>query len=948
MRSNATLLITLLLLSAAMPLATHAQHADQLAMGNTWMRASASLFEENKGQVSGDDAAKVRYTYTDGPLNIFLLDDGLAYQFNRTHYPEGYRRPNLHGDDADEAMRSLMDEVRVETYRMDMTLVGADPNAKVTATGRSQDHTHFYKHEALDVHRYSTITYHAVYPHIDWVIYCGADGRGVKYDFIVHPGGDPQQIAFTTRWVEELKLGEDGSLVLANRMGSITERTPVSFQGGREIGTSFRVEHERISFQVEAYDPHETLIIDPNVLWATYYGGNLADDAYSVATDGAGNVYMAGSSRSTANIAAGGHQNSLAGDIDAMLVKFNSDGVRQWATYYGGSAADFGTVCATDGLGNVYLSGQTFSSNGIASGGHQAAFGGTADAFLVKFNSAGMRQWGTYYGGSGLEAGLSCAVDGLNNVYLAGRTGSSDQIAFEGHQNVFGGGDDAFLAKFNSNGVRQWATYYGGASTDVATSCTTDVNNSVYIAGRSNSPANIAFNGYQNANAGGFDAFLAKFSDSGTRLWATYYGGAGFENGAAVAVDGTGNVFVAGITTSEDGIATPGSHQSAFGGVADGMLVNFDGNGARLWGTYYGGANEDYCTACAVDGSGAVYIGGHTESPSDIAASGHQDQLAGQFDAMLVRFNGAGVRQWATYYGGALYEGENASCATDPQGNVYLSGFTNSTSGIASGGHQNNYGGGLSDAFLVKFEGGSAPACIPTIAITSDPSTTICQGQEVVYTASVTDEGTDPVYQWKRNGTNVGTNAATYVSTSDSDGDVISCELSSNAPCADPAVVLSNALTMNVVTVDDGVALAGATLTAAQSGAAYQWLDCNSGFAPIAGQTAQSFSPTENGNYAVEITLGDCSVQSACVEVLTTGVAELQQGALRVYPNPAAHQLALEGGGPLGEVLVLDMQGRLVHTERMAQERIILNVAPWAPGAYVLRVGGSALRVVKE
>ena len=939
----------IIFLSVALPLAMHAQHAgegEQLAMGNTWMRASASLFEENKGQVSGADAAKVRYTYTDGPLNIFLLDDGFAYQFNRTHYPEGYKRQNPHNDDADALMGSRMDEVRVETYRMDMTLVGADPHAKVTATGRSQDHSHYYKHEALDVHRYSTITYHAVYPLIDWVIYCGADGRGVKYDFVVHPGGDPQQIAFRARWVEELKLGEDGSLVLANRMGSITERTPVSFQNGREIGTRFRVEHDRISFQVETYDPHATLIIDPNVVWATYYGGNLADDAYSVAADGDGNVFMAGSSRSTANIAAGGHQNSLAGDIDAMLVKFNSSGVRQWATYYGGSAGDFGTVCATDGLGNVYLAGQTLSSSGIASGGHQTVFGGTADAFLVKFNNAGVRQWGTYYGGSGSEIGFSCTVDGLNNVYLAGRTASSDQIAFQGHQNEFGGNADGFLVKFNSNGARQWATYYGGANNDVGASCITDAINSVYLAGRSNSPANIAFNGHQNTNAGGFDAFLAKFSDSGTRLWATYYGGTASENGSGVAVDAAGHVYLTGNTMSSDGIATPGSHQSALAGGLDGMLVKFDGDGARLWGTYFGGANADYCTACAVDASGAVYISGHTESPTNIAENGHQNELAGQYDAFLARFDGAGTREWSTYYGGTLNEEENAFCATDPQGHVYLSSFTNSTSGIATGGHQNSFGGGVYDAFLVKFEG--PPACIPSITITSDQGSTICQGQEVVYTASVTDEGNDPVYQWKRNGNNVGTNAATYMSTSDSDGDVITCELGSNAFCADPAVVLSNALTMSVVVVDDAVALVGATLTAAQTDAAYQWLDCDNAFAPITGETDQSYSPAQNGNYAVTVTVDGCTVQSACVEVLTTGIGEAELNALRVYPNPAAHQLALEGTGPLGEVFVLDMQGRLVHSERTAQERITLDVAPWAPGAYVLRVGSVALRVVKE
>jgi len=139
--------------------------------------------------------------------------------------------------------------------------------------------------------------------------------------------------------------------------------------------------------------------------------------------------------------------------VDAFLVKFNSSGVRQWGTYYGGTVNDEESSCATDASGNVYLAGRTKSTTAIATtGAHQTTYGGGYyDAFLVKFNSSGVRQWGTYYGGTGTDEGRSCATDTSGNVYLAGYTQSTTGIATTGaHQTTYGGSSDAFLVKFDA------------------------------------------------------------------------------------------------------------------------------------------------------------------------------------------------------------------------------------------------------------------------------------------------------------------------------------------------------------------------------------------------------------------------------------------------------------------------------------------------------------------
>lgn len=466
-----------------------------------------------------------------------------------------------------------------------------------------------------------------------------------------------------------------------------------------------------------------TITMAQNVrAWGTYYTGtgqvwpNGEERGNSCITDAAGNVYMVGFTSSNSDIAtAGAHQTVYAGGpivfgtggYDAFLVKFNSSGVRQWATYYGGSQDDMGISCAVDASGNVYMIGSTSSTSGIATAGaHETTIN---DGFLVKFNSNGVRQWGTYFEGNG----NACTTDASGNIYIVGLTNSTSGIATAGaHQTVMSGSGDAFLVKFNSSGVKQWGTYFGGASSGASgmekgLSCATDALGNVYMTGHTPSTSGIATAGAHQTIYGGSstDAFLVKFNSSGVIQWGTYYGGEGVDIGYSCATDASGNVYMAGDAQQQNlpasGISTIGAHQSAYGGgYSDGFLVKFDSNGLRQWGTYYGGSLLDVSFSCATDASGNVYMSGETQSPNGIATSGaHQTTVDGAF---LVSFNSSGVRQSGTYYGGI----KNV-CTTDASGNVYMTGYTQSNSGIATtGAHQAvNGNSGYSDAFLVKFNG---------------------------------------------------------------------------------------------------------------------------------------------------------------------------------------------------------------------------------------------------
>ncbi|MCB0636424.1 MAG: SBBP repeat-containing protein, partial [Lewinella sp.] len=420
------------------------------------------------------------------------------------------------------------------------------------------------------------------------------------------------------------------------------------------------------------------------------------------------------------------------GNYDAFLVKFDSDGVRQWGTYYGGSGlSDYGYGTATDANGNVFIAGQTNSDDGIATAGaHQESRAGTgsdSDAYLVKFNSAGVRQWGTYYGGSAYDRAWSVTTDAAGNVFLAGETSSDDGIAYAGHQMTKGSsgtGRDAFLAKFNAAGVRQWGTYYGGSASDYGQSTRTDGSGNVYLAGYTSSDDGIADGGHQNTRGGSTDAFLVKFAPGGGRLWGTYYGGSSAERGYSAATDGDDNVFLAGYTQSQDGIAYLGFQMTKAGSSSgkDAFLVKFASTGTRQWGTYYGGAGSEEGSSTATDADGNVYLAGETNSDDGIFFDGYQETKGASYDAFLVKFAPAGARQWGTYYGGE--KSDYGLCTTtDPDGNVYLAGDTKSAEGIAYEGHQMEKAGSTSydDAFLAKFEGGSACILPPPPVVDVDP-----------------------------------------------------------------------------------------------------------------------------------------------------------------------------------------------------------------------------------
>ena len=404
-------------------------------------------FYPNVGQYMNDvgqPAANVHYRAAVSGMEFYLTDEGLSYVFVRHH-----------NDTADLALGALPDpnfQTTTDFGRVDMVLVGANLNRQaVVAEAPTGDYYNFYYAQIpegrLQVRGYQMITYPEVYPHIDWVIY-SKSGRELKYEFVVHPGGDPGDIEVAYRYAD-LNVGET-SIKLTTPRGQISEQSLYAYvrETGSQVAATFVPESEN-RVRIETQMPSTgTLVIDPPLVWATYLGSSGTEQPQAVTT-GNGFVFVAGYCNSTVfptlNPGGGAYfQGTLAGSYDAWLVKFDTSGVRYWSTYYGGSGDEgstsyTGISVATTAANDLWLVGTTTSTNlplqNAGSGAYyQPANAGSGDLFLVKLNlNTGARMHATYMGGTGIDAGTGHAsaadCDAAGNLYLTARCTSSKLTA---------------------------------------------------------------------------------------------------------------------------------------------------------------------------------------------------------------------------------------------------------------------------------------------------------------------------------------------------------------------------------------------------------------------------------------------------------------------------------------------------------------------------------------
>jgi hypothetical protein len=442
------------------------------------------------------------------------------------------------------------------------------------------------------------VQYQNVYPGID-VVYHGNQEQ-LEYDFVVAPGANPELIQLAFQGQQSLTLDGQGNLVLQTANGNIVEEAPTLYQtinGVREaVSGRYVLENGgRVGIAVGAYNPGQQLTIDPVLSYSTYLGGSAEDGGFGIAVDSAGEAYVVGRTLSINFPVDDPIQPAGTGNKEAFIAKLNASGTALiYSTYLGGSASNEALGVAVDSAGNAYVTGDTRSTDFPVLNAFQPHFGGgTQNAFVAKLDPSGNLVYSTYLGGSTFDEGLAIAVDSSGNAYVTGDTQSTDFPTANALQPTFGGG----------------------------------------------------------TGPGTGDAFVTKLNAAGNGLvYSTFLGGSANDIGEDIVVDGSGDAFVAGGTTSTNFPTVNAVQATNGGGNFDAFACEINPAGSGfVYSTYLGGSAEDVAYGVAIDAAGNTYVDGYTLSSNFPTVNALQAANAGGTNAFLAKLApGGGTLLYST------------------------------------------------------------------------------------------------------------------------------------------------------------------------------------------------------------------------------------------------------------------------------------------------------------
>jgi hypothetical protein len=697
-------------------------------------------FIENKGQITdreGRPRPDVRFVAGASGGAVHLRATGFSMEriARSTEAPTISESRGVAMEDGGRpGVRPHPAEATERVHRIDVEFEGANPAPRIVAEQPSSDYDNYILPNAppegiVNVHGYGAVTYRDVYPGVDAVFRERSDpatgNAGYACDFIVHPGADARRIRLHYAGADALQLTEDGTLRMLNSVGPLEQRCTARLwdRDGDDDGDPACPVARRNDAPAlrPALRGHELSFEVPErlrdrgfvvTLWGTYYGGENPDQLVNMAVDRDGNICCLGQTESTAGIASSGaHLGEWHGIRTVFTVKFNAAGVRQWGTYF-----KPWTLYWYEFGGGIACDA---SGNVGITGSERGPY--SLRAFVAAFDPAGGMLWsdslGTYKLGNVEGMGIAAGGDGS---FVVGGMATDDGIATPGAwQSLKRGWCDAFLAKYATSGAKLWVTYFGGETGDAGVDVAVDGSGTIYLLGSTGSGAD--------------DVFLAAFSASGTLLWATTYGGRGIEYPERLAVDAAGNILVCGTTMSDDGIVplglAPTMYQPIRHGRQDAFIARFAPGGTLLWSSYYGGEEMDFGNDAAWDDSGNALLGGKAQSVAGIATpNAHKAALGGQDDVLLAAFTADGTLTWGTYAGG---EGTDAALAVTgmPNNEVLIAGSTGSENDISTAGAHQPSKDGFSDGFLMKL--GWTPMHVPCVLNTAALFGPYCPGDSI-------------------------------------------------------------------------------------------------------------------------------------------------------------------------------------------------------------------------
>jgi hypothetical protein len=641
-------------------------------------------FTKNNGQLIGTDGLSrpdvMYYSRGKGPA-VFLRQDAISYVFTSKAGP--IVTPGTNGSPA-----QIVDTASLKAYRIDMELIDAHVGNPISEENQQALYSNFYlahcPNGITEVPDFEKIIYKDIYDGIDMA--CYYVNGDFKYDFIVHPGADPNQIRM--RFVGgEVYLEDNGTLKIVSNYGTLEQALPATYEddgSGKQhpIGNTYGLEENgTVFFKVDSYNSAYTLVIDPLVFNSeTYISSTLdtsLDEGLSLDHD-AGNIQY----KLTKNLelylpVTPGLLTYRAGSTDYAISSSS------WLTYYGGSANEawFSDKAFSrlriDNNGKVVIYGTTASLDLPLANAHQTT---ASTTFLARFSNLGNLDWATYYG-SGAAAFSTyisgMAFDASNNLYVAGgytaagsaanltNVNTANPLAYS--QPAKSGGSDAFIARFDAAGNWEWGTLFGGTGDEAGTFLNASVvvtnENEVILAGTTNGTdiPNISPIALQQTNNQDVVMFLTKFKQLRNRLdfvntGSTFLGGTGSRTMLMdMTKDADDNIFLTGIINGNN---LPGTNSSSFqqyfsgSAYEDAFIMKLRTDLCSLfkiyWATYYGSTGTERTTAIRSINN-RLYVTGETNSAAfPVSGSPFTKTPQGDFDGFAVAFEpNTGNRFWA-------------------------------------------------------------------------------------------------------------------------------------------------------------------------------------------------------------------------------------------------------------------------------------------------------------
>ena len=589
----------------------------------------------------------------------------------------------------------------------EMKFINAQSSPKIISENVRTSYTNYYfphcPNGILHVPTFGKIRYENLYPNIDMDI--ALTPNGMKYSFIVHPGGNVNNIQIQWKGINAIHTNEKGALQYVLSNGFLSEKAPIAYaEKGETFPCKFMIKNNTVSFETSSYFSGTDLVIDPEITWSTYFGTRLGtaftDVCYRKNTN---SVFVCGGTNSDSGISTPGTFQQVlkatSGNENAFIARFDTAGKLLWSTYYGAKATTVAEYIASGNNGSLYVIGVTKDSSGYlgTKGSWKNKSNGQTDIFISKWDTSGQRTWSTYYGGAGNEFLNGFAFNDNGKLFIIGTTNSDTGIVSKGalqtSRNVTYSArakiGSTFICAFDTGGKRLWGTYYGHNKTSVLNnSITTDSSGNVYACMNMDS----FIKGYVTKGVyldsipkGKRCPILMKLSAGGKRIWCTYIDTSGIVSGALSLDHGYINVFSGGWKINR--FDTSGRYKLKSFSCAElnvNKLINDSLGNLYI----YGGADS---------------ISAYASYPQVPIASYH----GGSRDAFVFMIDTSGLIYNGTYIGTRNFD-DGYGMALAPNNTLYACGESYGNGMGTAGSFQPSFSGGT-DGFLLKLKNVNCP-----------------------------------------------------------------------------------------------------------------------------------------------------------------------------------------------------------------------------------------------